>query len=67
MMDDPLFLLVAVACLIVLGILATGIGNFGKGGQDAGKKANKLMRWRIYAQFIAIILILIFVYLRRGA
>ncbi len=67
MADDPLFWLVAVAVLIVLGILLLGIGGFGKGGDFNRKYANKIMRWRIGAQFIAVLLILLFVYLRRGA
>lgn len=65
MADDPLFWLVAVAVLIVLGILLLGIGSFGKGGDFNRKNANKIMRWRIGAQFVAVLLILLFVYLRR--
>ena len=67
MLSDPLFILVALACLIVLGILLTGIGGFGKGGDFNRKHANKLMRWRIIAQFIAVLLILTFVYFRGEA
>jgi len=33
MMQDPLFLLVIFAVLIVLGIMLFGIGTFGKGGE----------------------------------
>lgn len=65
MADDPLFILVAIAVLIVLAILLLGIGTFGKGGEFNRKYANKIMRWRIGAQFIAVLLILAFVYLRR--
>ena len=67
MADDPLFILVAVACLIVLGILLLGVGSFGKGGEFNRKNANKIMRWRIGAQAVAVVLILIYVYFRRGA
>jgi len=66
LMNDPLFIVVAIACLVVLGILLTGIGGFAKGGDFNRKHANKIMRWRIYAQFIAIALILVFVLVRRG-
>jgi hypothetical protein len=66
MTNDPLFILVAVAVLIVLGILLWGIGSFGKGGDYNKKYANKIMRYRIGAQFVAVLLILLFVYLRRG-
>ncbi len=65
MLNDPLFLLAAGACLVVAVILGIGIGTFGKGGVEAAKRSNKLMRWRIIAQFIAVIVILLFVYIRR--
>jgi hypothetical protein len=65
MANDPLFWLVAVAVLLVLGILLLGIGSFGKGGEFYRKNANKIMRWRIGAQFVAVILIVLFVYLRK--
>jgi len=41
-----------------------GIGTFGKGGDFNKKYANKIMRWRIGAQAVAVALILLFVYLR---
>lgn len=66
MRDDPLFYVVAVACLAVVAILMIGIGGFAKGGEFNRKHANRLMRWRIIAQFIAVILILLFVWFRRG-
>jgi hypothetical protein len=66
MLNDPLFILVAIACLVVLGILLTGVGGFAKGGDFNKKHANKIMRWRIYAQAVAIVLILIFVLVRGG-
>jgi hypothetical protein len=65
MLNDPLFIIVIIAVLIVLGILLLGIGSFGKGGDFNRKYANKIMRWRIGAQFVAILLILLYVYLRR--
>lgn len=65
MASDPLFWLVAVAVLIVLGILLLGVGSFGKGGEFNRKHANRIMRYRIGAQFVAVLLILLYVYLRR--
>jgi phosphatidylglycerophosphate synthase len=65
MAKDPLFIAVAFACLLVLGILVFGIGTFGKGGEFNRKHANRIMRWRIGMQFVAIMLILLFVWLRR--
>lgn len=65
MLQDPLFILAAVACLVVAVILIRGISTFGKEGVENAKRSNKYMRWRLIAQFIAIVLILIFVYFRR--
>lgn len=66
MWNDPLFILLAIACVAVLGILLLGIGGFAKGGDFNRKHANKIMRYRIYGQAIAIVLILAFVYFRRA-
>ena len=66
MLQDPLFLIVAVAVLLVLFILLTGIGGFAKGGDFNRKHANRIMRYRIYAQFVAVLLILLFVFIRRS-
>ncbi|AQS49498.1 MULTISPECIES: twin transmembrane helix small protein [Thioclava] len=66
MRNDPLFYIVAVASLAVLVILMIGIAGFGRGGDFNKKHANKLMRLRIAAQAVAIALILLFVYLRKG-
>ncbi len=64
MTSDPIFIAAIIACLLVLGILAVGIGGFAKGGEFNRKNANKLMRYRIGAQFVAVLLILLFVWLR---
>ena len=63
MASDPLFILVVIAVLIVLGILLLGIGTFGKGGDFNRKHANRIMRYRIGAQAVAVALILLYVYL----
>ncbi|WP_068118114.1 twin transmembrane helix small protein [Tropicimonas marinistellae] len=66
MLSDPLFLIVVIAVAVVLLILLTGIGGFAKGGAFNRKHANRIMRYRIAAQFVAILLVLLYVYLRRG-
>ncbi len=66
MLQDPLFVVVAIACLIVVAILIFGIGTFAKGGEFNKKYANKAMRWRIGAQLLAVVFILIFVLIRGG-
>jgi len=65
MLNDPLFIIVALACGVVAVILIMGISNFGKEGIDNAKRSNKFMRWRIIAQFVAVVIILLFVYIRR--
>ena len=64
MANDPLFWVVAIACLAVLVILMIGVGGFAKGGDFNRKHANRIMRWRIGAQAVAIALILLFVWIR---
>lgn len=65
MLQDPLFIVVAVACLAVLVILMIGIGGFAKGGDFNKKHANRIMRYRIIAQALAVVVILVFVAFRR--
>ena len=65
MSQDPLFIIVILAMAAVAIILMIGIGGFGRGGEFNRKYANKLMRLRIFAQFIAVLLILLFVYFAR--
>jgi preprotein translocase subunit SecG len=67
MTRDPLFIVAAIACLVVVAVLLVGVGSFGRGGEFNRKYSNKLMQLRLLAQFIAIVLIVIFVYFsRRG-
>ena len=64
MFDDPLFVLVAVSAIIVLIILLIGIGGFAQGGEFNRKHANRIMRYRIAAQAIAVALIVAFVFFK---
>ena len=63
MSHDPLFILIILSMAAVLIILMVGIGGFGRGGEFNRKYANKIMRLRIIAQFLAVAIILLFVYL----
>ncbi|MBQ0804341.1 twin transmembrane helix small protein [Sulfitobacter sp. HGT1] len=67
MPSDPLFILVVIAVLAVVIILIMGLGGFAGGGAFNKRNSNKLMRMRIIAQFIAVVLILIYVYFRKDA
>ncbi|MGB0298588.1 MAG: twin transmembrane helix small protein, partial [Paracoccaceae bacterium] len=62
MAGDPLFILVVLSMAAVAVILIIGIGGFGRGGEFNRKYANKLMQLRIAAQFVAVLIILAFVY-----
>ncbi|MDA7967209.1 twin transmembrane helix small protein [Ruegeria sp.] len=55
-------LLLAMAAVVV--VLVLGIANFGKSGMNAAMKSNKMMRLRILFQFIAVVLIVLYVWLR---
>jgi hypothetical protein len=64
MFSDPLFIFAAIACFVVLGILLFGIGTFAKGGEFNKRNANRIMRWRLGVQFVAVVLIVAFAWLR---
>lgn len=57
-MADNVFFLGVIACLLVLGILVFGIRGFGT-GKLTPKQQNKVMQWRIIAQFGAVVILLI--------
>lgn len=64
--SDPLFIIIVLICFAVVVILAIGLGNFAKGGKDAGQRSNKMMRYRIIAQAVAVALIVLYVIYRGG-
>ena len=66
MANDPLFIIAAIAALAVLVILMVGIGGFAKGGEFNRKHANRIMRYRIIAQAIAVAILVIWVLVTRG-
>ena len=51
-------ILVAIAIFVVFVILCLGLYTLWKGGDVAATYSNKLMRIRVLAQFIAIIIIM---------
>ncbi len=66
LLNDPLFIVAAIASLAVLVILMIGIFGFAKGGEFNRKHANRIMRYRIGAQALAVALILLFVFFRQS-
>ncbi|MDK3072114.1 twin transmembrane helix small protein [Sedimentitalea sp. JM2-8] len=63
-MGDPFFLIIILAVAAVLVVLMIGIGGFAKGGAFNQKYGNKMMQLRIAAQFVAVVLILLYIWLR---
>lgn len=66
MFQDPIILIATIGCLIVLAILMVGLGGFAKGGEFNRKYSNKLMRMRIIAQALAVILIVLVAWAKSG-
>ncbi|MBW7922271.1 MAG: twin transmembrane helix small protein [Rubellimicrobium sp.] len=67
MLSDPFFLVAGAAVLVVLLILIVGIISFARGGNFDRRNANRLMRWRVGAQLLAVLVILLLAWIRRGA
>ncbi len=65
MHNDPLFYAVTASVVLVLMILMAGLYSFTRGPEFRLKYSNKLMRARIAAQALAVLMILLFVFLRR--
>lgn len=64
MLSDPLFIIGAVASFAVLAILLVGIAGFARGGEFNRKHANRIMRWRLGAQFVAVVIIVAFAWFK---
>jgi hypothetical protein len=64
-MSGVLLYLAIAACLVTLGVLAFGVGGFGskkRDGIEGARFSNRLMRYRIIAQAVAVVLILLTVW-----
>ena len=66
MFSDPLFMLVIAAALATLAVLVLGLVSFAKGGEFHKRNANKIMRWRVGLQFLAVVLFMTWIYFTRG-
>ncbi|MFA3919091.1 twin transmembrane helix small protein [Ruegeria hyattellae] len=63
-MDSLLLGILGLAMAAVVVVLMIGIGGFAKGGEFNAKHGNKMMRLRLLFQFIAVCLVVLYVYLR---
>ena len=64
-MKEVLFYVAVAGCLVTAAILLYGVTGFGR-GKLTGRQQNMLMRYRIAAQFVAVILALVAAWAARG-
>jgi len=57
-------ILMAIAMLLTLGVLFAGILTMGRGGEAGRARSNRLMRWRVILQGVAIVCFLLAILLR---
>jgi hypothetical protein len=60
------FIVVGMALAAVLLILAAGLSTLWVGGEVSRRWSNRLMRYRVLAQFVAILIVLAVLYFTRG-
>jgi len=63
-MTDPFITITLAVMAAVVVVLALGLGSFGRGGADGAKRSNRMMKWRLALQFVAIVLIVILIWIR---
>jgi H+/Cl- antiporter ClcA len=63
-MNDALQLLLPVMLIAVAGVLVLGLWNMMRGGNPS--RSQRLMRWRVILQFIAIVVAMAAIYFARG-
>jgi hypothetical protein len=63
-MQTALTILVLLAMLGTLGVLAAGLIGMARG--QSGESSNRLMRYRIALQFVALILFALLMFLLKG-
>lgn len=66
MLNSPVYLLILAALFCTVVVLAIGVIGFARDGEFNRKHGNRMMRWRIIAQFIALCLIMLYLWLHGG-
>ena len=61
-MGSPLYLLGILAMAAVVVALVVGIGGFGVGGKFNAKNGNKMMRLRLFFQFLAVVFLMAYLW-----
>ncbi len=64
MTDVLIYALVPLALFVVVAILLAGFINFARGGSPW--TSQKLMRWRVLMQFVALVVIMLTIWAMRG-
>jgi hypothetical protein len=60
------FIVVGIALAAVVLILVAGLSTLWIGGDTSRRWSNRLMRYRVLAQFVAILIVLAVLYFARG-
>lgn len=56
--------LIGISVIITIGIMFAGIFTMTK-VEDTGKKSNMMMRYRVLSQFITVLLIVLYIFLKQ--
>lgn len=62
-MSGPVFTLLIITLALTLGVLFLGLFSMARGGEFNRKYGNLFMRFRVAAQFVAILLVLLLILL----
>jgi hypothetical protein len=62
-MSGAIFTLLIIAMVAVVGVLFWGLFSMARGGAYNQRNANKLMRWRVALQAVAVLLFVLFMML----
>jgi len=65
-MSGFLSILLAILLVAITGVLFTGIAAMSRGGEFNRRHGNRLMRWRLYLQGAAVLVIGLIFYLGQG-
>lgn len=56
-MDRLFLVLIPLSLAAVLVVLFMGVYGLARGGEHAGRRSNKLMRWRVGLQAVAVLIL----------
>lgn len=65
-MSTVLTIALGIALALVAGVLLMGVGSMARGGEFNRRNSNKLMRWRVILQGVAVLIILLIWLVGRG-